>query len=263
LFSIPFNLLAAPLALVSLPEFSKEALKSDRGHLAVKVSSSIRLTVFMFLPITVWMFIHALPVTRVMLEHGGFNFADSRLTASVLAFYSLGILPNAAAVILLRGLYAIQDTLTPLWVESVNCFFYIVAAPYLAMRHGLEGLAVARAISFFIVACMLFVVLNHKLGNLTRMLHERSFIWKVMGASFIVGAASLGGISLLQSLFDSHGFLVRTLIVGGVSAFSMTLYLSLCALWSVPEPGSVAGIITALLTRCRWASRINIGEDAV
>jgi putative peptidoglycan lipid II flippase len=260
LFAIPCNLLAAPLALVSFPEFSREAAKSKRGMLVPKLLSSLRLTIFLFLPITIWMFLQALPLTRLMLERGQFNITDSRITAGVLSIYSLGILPNALAVILLRGFYAIQDTITPLWVETLNLAFYVLAAPYLAARYGLHGLAIARAISFLLVGCILLFVLNRRLRIVTPLLPQGQFMLKLIGASILMGAVSWASFRLLRRLFDAHGFWLRSSIVIFLMLASAGVYLALCEMWAIPEVRSITRIPAGFFMRFPLASWMNSGE---
>src|SRR5258708_36159981 len=54
LFVVPANFLAAPLAIVSYPQFAREAAYEKHGDLRSQVSRMFRLVVFLFLPVTVW-----------------------------------------------------------------------------------------------------------------------------------------------------------------------------------------------------------------
>ena len=123
LFTVPSNFLAAPLAIVAYPAFAREAVREQRGELSAQVSRLFRLLVFVFLPVTVWTILNAVPVTRVLYEHGKFSAADSSITARVLAIYSIGIVPNAVTIVLLRCFFAIEDTITPLLAELVDLGF--------------------------------------------------------------------------------------------------------------------------------------------
>src|SRR6185437_12727803 len=102
LFLVPANFLASPLATVAYPHFAREALREGLGDLRAEVSKVLRMVIFLFLPATIWVILNALPVTRLLYEHGKFGFGDSVLTAKVLSIYALGILPYAMAIIILR-----------------------------------------------------------------------------------------------------------------------------------------------------------------
>jgi len=166
LFVVPANFLAAPLAIVSYPQFAAEALLAQRGNLSRQVTRIFRMVIFLFLPVTVWAVLNALPVTRVFYEHGRFSLADSLLTARVLAIYCYSILFNAIAIVLLRCYFAIEDTVTPLLAESINLAFFAIAATLCTARWGLDGLVISRSISFFLVAGVLPAILWKKRGLL-------------------------------------------------------------------------------------------------
>ncbi len=239
LFTLPANLVAAPLALVLYPAFSREAAQANWGDLQSELLKSIRLTVFLFLPITAWMFFQAMPLTRLIFERGQFVFRDSEVTAGILRFYSLGLFFNALTVMLLRGFYSIHDTITPLVVELINFVFYIAVAPCLAGRYSLQGLAITRAISFFLVATLLLFTLNRKLRLFPSLARQVPFVLKTAGASVLMGTTSWIGFLLAREPFEHHGILVRASVMTFLVIFCGILYLALCRWWRVSEVNSV------------------------
>ena len=167
LFAIPANFLAAPLAIVAYPLFAREAVREESGDLRNQVSRIFRLVCLLFLPLTIWVVLNALPLTRFFYERGQFRLQDSVMTSQALMLYAIGILPNAMAVVLLRCFYAAQDTITPLLAESIDLVFYIIAATALTKHFGISGLALTRGMTFFLVAIILIVVLRNRHGLLT------------------------------------------------------------------------------------------------
>ena len=149
LFTVPSNFLAAPLAIVAYPGFAREANRSRYGELGTQLSKIFRFVLFLFLPVTIWTIINSLVVTRLLYEHGRFLLGDSVITARVLAVYSVGILPNAIALVLLRCFFAVEDTLTPLLAEILAFLSFVLAGPFLSRHFGIEGLVAARAQLFF------------------------------------------------------------------------------------------------------------------
>ena len=164
LFTIPSNFLAAPLGIVVYPQFAREALREGRGNLAAQVSRIFRAILFIFVPITLWTIINALPITRLLFERGQFKLENSIVTAQVLRLYGIGILPLAMGGILLRCFYAVEDTVTALYAEIVDLIFYVIVATFFTRRFGIQGLALTRGISFYLVTGILVVVLwNRKI----------------------------------------------------------------------------------------------------
>jgi putative peptidoglycan lipid II flippase len=252
LFAVPANFMAAPLAIVAYPQFAREALRENRGELAGQVSRMFRLVLFIFLPATVWTLFNALPLTRVLYERGHFHLEDSILTARVFSFYGIGILPNAIAVILLPCLYAIHDTVTPLWVECVDLAFYLGVALFLMSRFGLSGLAFSRGVQFYLVAALLMFVLHRR--RLLRMdFNLLQFSYRIGLASLAMAAVSWICSFALQSLFDSGKTPLRMGILLVVLAASSSVFLGVARLLKLNE---VEYIVNAMLDLLTWPSTV-------
>jgi len=234
LFLVPASLLAAPLAIVAYPQFAAEALLDRRGNLFQQVTRMFRMVLFLFLPVTVWAILNALPVTRIFYEHGRFLPADSLITARVLAIYCYAILPNAIAIVLLRCFFAIEDTVTPLVTELINLVLFALAAMFLTARWGLSGLVISRTISFALVAIMLTSVLR-KMRLLTLDFSFAGFFARTAVASLAMGAVSWISFRFLQSFFNAGATPLRLGILLMVLAISAATYLAFARLLGIGE----------------------------
>ncbi|HEY6766458.1 MAG TPA: murein biosynthesis integral membrane protein MurJ [Candidatus Sulfotelmatobacter sp.] len=252
LFTVPSNFLAAPLAIVAYPQFAREALRENRGDLADQVSRAFRLVLFVFLPVTIWTVLNALPLTRLLYERGQFRFEDSILTARVLSLYGIGILPNAIAVILLPCFYAIQDTITPLWAEGVDLVFYVIAALFLMSHFGLSGLALSRGVQFYLFAAMLMFVL-HKRSVLKIDFELLRFSGRVGLASLVMVAVNWISFHFLQSSFDAGKMPLRLVIISAAFVLSCSAFLSIARLLGLSEVGRILNAAWDLLPRSRCA----------
>jgi putative peptidoglycan lipid II flippase len=245
LFTVPSNFLAAPLGIVMYPQFAREALREGHGELSAQVSRIFRLALFVFLPLTIWTMVNALPLTRLLYERGHFQLENSLVTSQVLRLYSIGILPLAVGGILLRCFYAVQDTVTALRAEAINLVFYLVAAPFLMHHFGILGLTLTRGISFYLVCGILvFVLWRHK-----RLLKFDADLAAFI-ASTTIASAAMGIVSwmcwhVLRSVFDSGGMVFRLAVVGVLLVVSATVFLGIARLLKLSE---AASIIRTMLT---------------
>ena len=235
LFTVPANFLAAPLAIVSYPQFAREAVNARHGDLRSQVSRMFRLVVFLFLPITVWTILNALPVTRLLYERGQFQFGDSLITSRALMCYGIGILPNAIAVILLRCFYAVQDTVTPLVAEIIDLGFYAIVATVLTRHFGIEGLAFTRGLSFWLVTTVLIFVLWRKKHLLAVDSSLLLFFFRTALASVAMAGASWISLRLLQAPFDAGKIPLRLGILCLLMSVSGVVYLSMARLLQLEE----------------------------
>jgi putative peptidoglycan lipid II flippase len=245
LFTVPSNFLAAPLAIVAYPGFSREAARERRGELAGKVSRLFRLLLFVFLPVTVWTMLNATPVTRVLYEHGRFLPADSWITSRVLAIYGIGIIPNAIAVVLLRCFFAIEDTVTPLLTELLDLGFFVLAATLLIRYFGIEGLAAARGVSFLLVFAILTLVLRRR--GLLKFSGLGPFLLRVTAATAVMGSAGWLVWRLLQPLFNSGGTMMRLAIICVELLLAAAIYLGITIMLRLGEARQILSAVSGLL----------------
>jgi putative peptidoglycan lipid II flippase len=256
LFTVPGNFLAAPLATVAYPLFAREAGRPDRGNLKAEFSKTLRMMFLLFLPTSLWVILNALPVTRLLYEHGSFHLQDSLLTSRVLAVYATAILPYALAVVTLRCLFALQDTMTPLWTEIAQLAYFVIAANFLTHHYGIIGVVTARSLGFFLVGATLLLVLGKKL-QLALGLDTAWFVLRTAIASAAMALASWTSFHFLHPAFDSGNTLLRLLIVGSVLAISGATFFAAALLLRINEARQVvrtaADFLPATL-RDRWRS---------
>ena len=246
LFTVPSNFLAAPLAIVAYPGFVREAVRAERGNLANQASRLFHIVVFLFLPVTAWTILNASPITRLLYEHGRFVASDSLITSRILAIYSIGIFPNALAVVLLRCFFAIEDTMTPLVIELLDLGLFLAVAPYLARHFGLEGLVAARCSTFFFVTALLVAFLVRK--KLLRLDLEfcRFFALSALATS-VMGALAWTFLRLTQDGFDAGNTLTRLAIVCTELLISAGTFLVAARLVRLPQAGQIVNTIRDLV----------------
>jgi putative peptidoglycan lipid II flippase len=247
LFTVPSNFMAAPLAIVAYPGFAREAARASRGELGPQLAKIFQFVIFLFLPVTIWTVINSLVVTRLLYEHGQFLPADSVITGHVLAVYSLGILPNAIAMVLLRCFFAVEDTVTPLIAEILALVSFVAAAPFLSRHFGLEGLVATRTAAFFIVTGVLIYVLARRQALLNLDWKLLKFLFRTLIASIGMGAVSWLSLRLLVGTFDAAGSLVRFLLTIMLMAISAVTYLLLARLLNMSEARQIWSTVRALL----------------
>lgn len=247
LFTVPSNFLAAPLAIVAYPGFAREAKREARGDLGSQLSRMFGLVVFLFIPITAWTILNALPMTRLLYEHGRFLVEDSVATAHVLSIYSLGILANAIAVLLLRCYFAIEDTVTPLIAELVSLVFFVATAPFLTRRFGISGLAAARSTTFWLVMLIYMFVLWKKQRLLRFEFQFFRLLLLTLGATGLMALVSWSSLYLLRSWFDSGHTLLRLAVLLIVLSISLGVFLGVARLFKLSQVGQIVSTIRDLL----------------
>ena len=251
LFTIPSNFLVAPLGIVVYPHLAREALLENRGNLPGQVTRIFRAVFFIFLPVTVWTIMNSLPITRLLFERGQFHVENSLQTAQVLKLYSFGILPLALGGIMLRCFYAVEDTVTALVVEICNLAFYVVVANLLTRRFGIDGLAATRAMSFYLVATILVLVLWSRKRLLKLDLSFLQFLLLTSAASLAMGAVSWISWHLLHPVFDTGRIPIRFVVVGALLMFSGGTFVGVARLLKLEEATHLVNTLLQIVASVR------------
>jgi putative peptidoglycan lipid II flippase len=165
LMGVPLGLMAGSITIAVFPFMSSKA-SVDRKALAKETMRGLYASWLVALPIGVIFFVLSQPIIRIMFERGAFTPEATKITADMLAFFSLGIPAMTAWQIATRAFYALQDTITPLKVGFIQIGIDIAILLTLPRIVGYRGLPLATAISMSIGFLLLWNALYKKLPEL-------------------------------------------------------------------------------------------------
>jgi putative peptidoglycan lipid II flippase len=139
-FQFAFNLQSVPLAIVGMsysvaafPTLSSLYAKLDSRGFNQQVLTAMRHIIFWSVPIIGLVVVLRAQIVRVLLGSGSFDWADTRLTAAVLAVLVMSLVAQALLLLLVRAFYAGGKTLVPLFVAMGSGLLSVILAIWL--RH--------------------------------------------------------------------------------------------------------------------------------
>ena len=167
IMGLPLGLVILPLVNVIYPELTTRIAQGDRRGFAAALNRSLRLLVFLMMPITAGLVLLRVEITRLVFERGQFDFQDTLLTAYALLFYCLGLTGYAWRELLSRAMYSMGDTWTPASTGAIamglNIVLNLVLVRFLA--HG--GIALATALAMWWGALVLMVRIRRRAGHIS------------------------------------------------------------------------------------------------
>ncbi|HMP39746.1 MAG TPA: murein biosynthesis integral membrane protein MurJ [Roseiflexaceae bacterium] len=192
LMMLPHGLIALSVGTVIFPQLAR-LHASDLAAFRATTLQAIRGVLFVALPAAAGLGILALPGLRALFQRGAFDATSASLTAAALTGYAVGLAAFAAAEIIVRAFYAMQDTRTPVVVASLAVGMNLVIAwAMLQAGYGLFGLGLAFSIANIAEALVLLLLLRSRIG---RFGHEFRAAMLVIGAA---GAVCGSVLLLLQ-----------------------------------------------------------------
>jgi len=231
LLQIPLGLIGVPLGVVLLPALSSQHAEGALASYVRLVTRSVRLLLFVMLPIAALGMVLANEVVVVLFGYG--NFSDEAIAASAATLLVLlvGLPAQASIAILARAFYAAQDTRTPVIAALIAVVIDIALGFALVGTLGLTGLAAAVALGAWVEAIVLMLILWHRVPGIDIVGVGRTLILSLVAA--IVGAilaaivrdiASAGPFDATKTLGALAVAALATL-VGGVAFVAMSLVL--------------------------------------
>jgi putative peptidoglycan lipid II flippase len=228
LFQLPHAIVAVSIFTALLPPMSGRWADRDLDGLRTLFSRGIRDTVVVIVPAALGYVALAIPIVRLLLQHGRAQPADVDDIARTLQAFAVGLPFFSAFQLLTRTLYSMQDTRTPALVNVAAAIVNVGANfLYLSFGWGLPGLALGHATSYVFATVVSLVVLRERLGRIdgTRIL---ATLVRVIPASLLAaGAAFLTSRAIQHAFGAGAGNLSRLAEVsGGVLAGLLVFAIS-------------------------------------
>jgi putative peptidoglycan lipid II flippase len=166
LVQFPLGVFAIALATAVLPTLSRQASNRQWSALRETFGHAIRLVFFISLPAMVGLIVLREPIVSLLFQRGEFDAQMTRLTASALLYYAIGLWAFSAVRIVLNTFYALMDTRTPVVVAIISIAANALCGVILMWPMKHNGLALALSMASMLNLVMLTMALRRKLGAL-------------------------------------------------------------------------------------------------
>jgi putative peptidoglycan lipid II flippase len=216
---LPVSLFGVSVAAAALPELSRDAAGQASEALRRRIVEGARRVVFFVVPSAFAFATLGVPIVGLLFQTGQFRAADTRIVATVLAAYSLGLPAQASVKLLASGFYAQGDTRSPVRAAAISMFLSAGLAALLMQWYGPTGIALGASIAAYANVILHFEGLTAKLGSLVGP-RTGATAGVVMGSAMVASGA---GIALERVLVGQP---VWIMTVTTTVAFSLTYLLS-------------------------------------
>ncbi|MFA6295574.1 MAG: lipid II flippase MurJ [Candidatus Paceibacterota bacterium] len=131
-FNFAFNLQSVPLTLIGasyssavFPTLSRMLFNKDISGFKEKMITSAKHIIFWSMPIAVLFVVLRAQIVRTVLGAGKFDWADTRLTAAMLAIFMISTIGQSLIVLFVRSFYAEGKTARPLLINLISATIII------------------------------------------------------------------------------------------------------------------------------------------
>jgi len=173
-------------------------------------------------------------VVLLLFQRGRFDAAATELTAGILVFMMIGAFAFAAQTVVVRGFYALQNTLFPAVFGTIAV---VVSIPLyvIGMRvMGAKGVALAISVSVTLQVIFLFMIWNRQHDNKNSIL-VFTFLLKTVCLSIPLGIGLAWIRNYLAGWIDTATFSGCLLVVAIVGSLFITVLVAGAFLLRVGE----------------------------
>lgn len=271
--SVPLSIFGVSYSMAAFPVFSRLLSEGSKAEFARKLSHSARHILFWTVPCTALLIVLRAHVVRIVLGAGEFGWADTRLTAALLAIFAMSLAFQSLGLLFIRALYAGGSTGKPFSVSLFSSFVTVAAAfafarafafnpgflAWFADTFKLDGVLGAEALALplgFAVgavadALLLWVLLARQGHRFT--MHVVAGFLPVAAASTLGAVAAYGALAVTAPVFDLNTFW-DVFFQGSLAAVvGAAVFVLIGRLLSIPELDDVVSSFSRRLSRRRTA----------
>lgn len=247
---LPAGLFGAAIGSVAIAEFSHQLARADVSQLKGRFRHSLSLVSVLTLPAAVLLIALAVPVTRLIYQHGRFTPHDTLLTAQALALYCTGIWAAAATRNTAAGFYSSGDTRTPAFVAIGVVAGNIVINLILMRVIGFLSFPLAASVTQLANFAILFAILRRRTGGLEGR-YLASIALRTLAASLLAGAVAYACARGIGHFLPTRRIIFQMVQVFAAGGAGVAAYYGLALLFRVTEVRQAAQDVLGPLFRRR------------
>jgi putative peptidoglycan lipid II flippase len=230
LMYLPIGLFGVSIATAVLPAVSRHVVAGDRAASRTTIADGLSLMLTLNVPATVGLIVLAVPIVRVIFEHGEFLPVDTVATAAALQFYAIGLVGYSIVRIASPTFYALGKNRIPVIVSMVTVVVNAMLNITLVRVMGFAGLALGTSLAAIFNGIVLMVLLHRNLGGVHEGRILTSFL-RIAVASAAMGATAFAADVWLAGLLP--GDAIATQVVRVMATIGLAVVVLAGAAWAL------------------------------
>jgi len=233
-YELPLAIVGIAIGIVLLPDVARQLRSGNTAGVMDSQNRSLEFALLLTIPAALALAAIPTDITRVLFERGAFSAEDTKVTASVLAIFALGLPAFVMIKVFSPAYYAREDTKTPMRYATISLTANTVGsiALFFLLRHlGMMpqlGIAIATALGGWLNAYLLWSTLRSR-GDFIIDGRLKRNVPLILFSSVAMVVALLGTSHVLAPHLDHRGgFFVKAWFLSieigvGLSVFAVLI----------------------------------------
>jgi putative peptidoglycan lipid II flippase len=190
LMQAPLGVFGQSLAIAVFPALSQFFAQGNMEMYRTQLASTLRTVIYLALPVSALFAVAAPQIVAALYQGGRFSPEDTQQVANLLRWFAIGIPAWCMHPVLMRGFFAVQNTVTPVVLGTLTTFLFVLLV--LLLREtplSFYALPLASSISAIGLVLVMLVAVRKQIGGL-----DFAGIFSTLGKS-LLGAAAFAGVT--------------------------------------------------------------------
>ncbi|MFH1784728.1 MAG: murein biosynthesis integral membrane protein MurJ [bacterium] len=244
LVNVPLIIFSSSIATAVFPFFSQQVAEGKVEEMKDSLSKSIRMSGFIFIPLTVMLIILAKPIIQLLFQRGAFTSKATDLTSLIFICYSFQFFFYTVGIIMSKVFLALQDikTLFKITVIAVimniilNLVFIKIISPPAA------GIALSTSCIYFIAMFMYYIILKRKIADLCERYILTGFV-KIGISCVFMGSVVFLMLKIYGKLDTCTLFIYQVVRLGIIGLLGVIVFIGCAAFFRIEELNKLKEII--------------------
>lgn len=234
LMQFPLGVFGIAMGTALLPTISAQIARKEIEASKKTMSFALRSVALILLPCMVGLMVMAVPIIQMLFERGEFDAVSTARSASVLFFYSIGLLSYSGEKMIATGFFAAHDMKTPMIMGAITLVFDTILNLILMqfLREG--GLALATSIASIAEFAVLLHLYQKKISGLPLREILKSYL-RIFMASLAMGAVCYFSFQIFRGIYPENSTTAQMIRVFVPISISVLAYVGFCFLFHVTE----------------------------
>jgi putative peptidoglycan lipid II flippase len=246
LYMLPQGIFSVAVTTVLFPSLARMANARDAGGMRSTIGQGIRQINLLLIPSAALMAVLAVPIVRLVYQHGSFGPLSTHLVSTALLWFSISLPFSGVNLLLTRTFFALQRPWIPVRLAVMNMIVDVIVSLALYKPLGIAGLIIGTLVANIVMTALQLHRLRTGFNGRLELGHTAMITARILIATAIATVVGWGLWRVLEAALGTSllGGLIELGLGIGVAG---VIYARLVLVMRIPEAHQVATLVTRRL----------------
>ncbi|MGB9184699.1 MAG: murein biosynthesis integral membrane protein MurJ [Solirubrobacteraceae bacterium] len=246
IYMLPQGIFSVAVATVLFPTLSRMASARNPTGMRRTVGNGIRQINLLLVPSAAVLAILAVPITRLVYQHGSFHAADTHRVSIALFWFAFSLPFAGVNLLLSRTFFALQRPWIPTKLAAVNLIVDVIVSVALYKPLGIAGLLIGTVAANVVMTWLQLRRLRIGFNGRLELGQTTMVTVRIVVATVIMSAVAYLIWKGLDSVLG-QALVAQILSIGVALAAAGAVYARLVLLMRIPEARQIESLVSSRL----------------